>query len=67
MTLNRAGTFALMLVPLMFILGYFTGGIAATEATRQKQETYNTAYQWCATNTPDPTACQWGAYKVLNP
>jgi hypothetical protein len=65
--LTRAGEFALMLAPVMFVLGYFTGGIAATESARQKQETYNTAYQWCANHTPDPEACQWGAYKVLNP
>lgn len=57
----------LMAVPFALLAGYFAGGVAATEEARQKQETYQTAYQWCADRLPDPTACQWGAYTALNP
>jgi hypothetical protein len=64
---TRAGNFALIALPFTLLAGYFIGGVTATAEMHQKQETYNVAYQWCAENTPDPTACQWGAYKVLNP
>lgn len=71
MKLTRAGNFTLMALPITLLAGYFVGGMAASEADRQKQEQmqvqYGEAYGWCIDNMPDPTQCQWGAYKALHP